>query len=1229
MSNLLKKIVVVGIASLIIGIMVGPGIANAQTTAADLEARIAALMKELDSLKAQLAELRGGTPPAPGVEGCTITSFDRNLKQGMSGDDVNCLQIVLNSDAETQLATEGVGSPGKETSYFGPLTKGAVIKFQEKYASDVLAPWGLTEGTGFVGSTTRAKLNDLLTGVTPPPTTCQADADCDLGYKCADGSCVLKSADEITTEDECTAAGYFWYDEACNRTEKPAIPAGLTVELAADTPAAGTLVSGTSTAQGVAPLAKFTFTNGDSEEVKVTQLKLKRLGVSADATLSNVYLFEGANRLTDAASVSSGVITFSDTAGIFKIAAGASKTITVKSDLATSHSGETVGVGINEATDITTDASSVNGTFPMNGNLHSLASGTLAGVAVSNTTPTGGTIDPQNDYNVWQSTFTVTTRAVNFTRFSLREIGTVDYSALENFRLYVDGTQVGSAVANLDDDGYVTFDLSASPKRLETGARIIKVVADIISGSNRTFSFSLRKSADANFTDTQYDVGVTPSGTFPASSCSNTCTISPGKITITKMSDSPAGNVVNGAPAVTLAKYEVKAAGEKVKIESLKVYVIFTNNDSTGDDTASSTSFTLRNGMLLANGVQVGSTTAITNQSTGTQFNLGSSLIVEPGSPVTLEVVADIYDNAGSANDIDATDTLQVRLIGNDSLNNAQGMVSLTTIDVPSNNKDGNQLTVAEGDLTLSKYTAYTDQSMVPPLTAAKLAHFTLTAGTTEDVNLNTITVDFDNSNNTGAFDASDDLSNLYVTYGGNTTTAKATVADSANSWSINYTLTKGTTIDLIVYADVDSDATDGGTDDTCQADMTVSGTTAESATTATGSETSGQTITFRGATFATAVGDNTPLAQIVAGGQTITAATFKFTSLYDTSTIKEVKVKLNNANAATISRAINNVILKDGDTVLGTKPLNETSQVDDTGSSISNSATTFTGLSVSVPANTSKTLTVDLDLAIPSSSVSSSQVNVAMTLDSVKYASSQGTENTSTADKSGNALYVYKSIPTFTYSALSGSTFINGSQTDIYEFKVAADSKGAIGLKQIKLSVTWDDAGDGDSDTLLLGSFKFFRNGTDISGTPVTIQNSSGTSVESGGSNLTESDSVVVITFATEEVISAGDENTYKIAATPSGFGKTSTGGDGFSIKLAGDSASTGIGSYVYLRDSDSDGVYGLATSNSASENAKNIIWSDRSSLSHSYTNDSASNDWAFSYLVNNLDLPSKGWTR
>ncbi|MBI2042639.1 MAG: FlxA-like family protein [Candidatus Nealsonbacteria bacterium] len=131
-----------------------------EMTAEELKAKIAEILIQAQNLQSQLAQLKEVGEGE--IEGCNIGSFDRNIRAGYVGEDVKCLQIILNSDSATQVAVSGVGSSGNETAYFGDLTKAAVVKFQEKYAQDILVPYDITKGTGVVAQTTRNKLNELL-----------------------------------------------------------------------------------------------------------------------------------------------------------------------------------------------------------------------------------------------------------------------------------------------------------------------------------------------------------------------------------------------------------------------------------------------------------------------------------------------------------------------------------------------------------------------------------------------------------------------------------------------------------------------------------------------------------------------------------------------------------------------------------------------------------------------------------------------------------------------------------------------------------------------------------------------------------------------------------------------------------------------------------------------------------------------------------------------------------
>lgn len=84
--------------------------------------------------------------------------FNRDLKIGDKGPDVKKLQQYLNQRGFI-VATSGNGSPGQETELFGPGTAEALKKFQEAYAEILLKPYGLSEGTGFLGEKTRNFIN--------------------------------------------------------------------------------------------------------------------------------------------------------------------------------------------------------------------------------------------------------------------------------------------------------------------------------------------------------------------------------------------------------------------------------------------------------------------------------------------------------------------------------------------------------------------------------------------------------------------------------------------------------------------------------------------------------------------------------------------------------------------------------------------------------------------------------------------------------------------------------------------------------------------------------------------------------------------------------------------------------------------------------------------------------------------------------------------------------------
>ncbi len=65
------------------------------------------------------------------------------------------LEKFLNKYENANLAVDGI---------YSRADFNAVIKWQEKYATDILKPWGLKKGTGYVYKTSLAKIKEMEEG---------------------------------------------------------------------------------------------------------------------------------------------------------------------------------------------------------------------------------------------------------------------------------------------------------------------------------------------------------------------------------------------------------------------------------------------------------------------------------------------------------------------------------------------------------------------------------------------------------------------------------------------------------------------------------------------------------------------------------------------------------------------------------------------------------------------------------------------------------------------------------------------------------------------------------------------------------------------------------------------------------------------------------------------------------------------------------------------------------
>jgi hypothetical protein len=942
---------------------------------------------------------------------------------------------------------------------------------------------------------------------------------------------------DITTSE----AGLFPIAQGGSTTP---ISTGTLTVTALGTPAGRSIIADTTTDVGEAMInfLDMNFTASADGNVIVKTLKFVRSGISSDADLDNLYLYEGSKRVAEGGTLSSGIVTLNNSNGMFTIPAGTSKTISLKGDLNyEATAGKTIAFKLNSAADVITGGT-VSGSFPINGNLMTVAVvGDLGKVTiggnVSTTAPATVTTSinsDQTDAEVWNFTLTSGNQPLSIEKLILTEVGSIQVGDLNNFKLFAGGNQV--ATAEMATDYTVTFDMTAAPVTItKGGSKQFSLRADVIKGSTKTFYFSIQNSTDVIAKDTNYNVYVMPytlgSWNSYKATASYGFTIASGTVSVNKSITSPTANIAIDSTNVLLAKYDFKANGEDMKIQNLIVQA----------DTSVANGG-LDNGQVLVDGVQVGSTKDLLE--TGTTFTFGSSFVIPAGTTRVVTIVADAKTATSAAL---VAQTVLVTL--NIGASNGQGMSSLQTVNVPTAAKGANTLTFASSALTISKYSGYGSQTFVSG--PAKMGSFVISAGASSAINLSSITV---------ALSASEyaSISDLYITrhdtgvqYG-----ATKNTPGSSNIFNSNVTIPASGAIIFDLYANINSNADAG----TWIANIDAEGTSNNGASSVGATAMDIQTITIGTGSLVGTNGSHPSGDILLAGSANNLMADFSFSATGDSYTIDEILLNIGSIIAT--STASVSIEYKDVNNVTQTQ----------TGIFASSTSgvyyANFTNMTMYVKKGQDTSLKVRVTFSLTEDGAVSGASGAIVLYSATNFHAigSSGANTDFGDDLTANTFYLRKSKPTL--AKLTQDIAVGSPQSDqpLFRFSVVADAAGQVDFKQFGFVIS--------TSGVTVSAIKLYdNNGNALTDTGVNADGSGYVKLLVGGvDNDVESMSTTA--------------KTYYVAGTLSGWGQQY---DSIDVSFKSDTgaatnagANTQAGSY-YNVWTDRSGVNGSHTTATA----------------------------------------------
>lgn len=542
----------------------------------------------------------------------------------------------------------------------------------------------------------------------------------------------------------------------------------LAVALAAGTPAAATVPAGASSI----PVLAVDFTASSAGDVVLSGLTLVKTGVSADSNISNVYLYDGNNRITSGRSITStnSSVAFNNV-GV-TIAKGTTKTITVKIDTATSvTSGASYGFKVVDAAAVVSNGKGVTGSFPIAGNIFTASSTTGGSVTVAKT---GSLVNPKvGEAGVVISKFKLTAGSaedITVQQIALLVSGTASTSIIKNAKLYQSGTEIAS-VSAVNSKDLLVFAPTTAISIAKGDSRTFEVKADLDTGrTDDSINVYLDETTDVLAIGQKYGFGVTVTNS-DLSTGAQTITLQGGDVTITSNGPS-AAKIATNAKDVKLLNFNISSKNQ-VTFKKFTIKLVSSETDSGAnayDGLLGDTDSSGASDGLVANytdikvvNTKTGATvfgpvdaTSLVTTATGTTaiseaadttayYTFTDEFTMAAGDSLDLVLTADVRNLSTLADEtlvssvyVSSTgtnDRPEIRDVNNKTITNSSSLVPSSTID-------GKTMTVVSDGLTLTRASTPVSKTYVKGTNSICFLGANLKAGDASDIKLTQLKVE-------------------------------------------------------------------------------------------------------------------------------------------------------------------------------------------------------------------------------------------------------------------------------------------------------------------------------------------------------------------------------------------------------------------------------------------------------------------------------------------------------